>query len=158
MVHGFYFDTAFSPSTLISIKAHMREKITRPLILYSLGKLLLSSPGDLTILRGMSINLNSNGTSTQLTLTCISIGGPATFIAWARDHSITETYSITRGTEGVLDDRVTAQYTHTLTVTEASSFNGTHSCKVANKKPSSAVYTVSIKVIHTEYGTSCSCA
>ena len=48
----------------------------------------------------------------QFTLTCISTGGPATTVTWTRD-SVT----ITEGTETVFDNPVTAQYTHTLTVT-----------------------------------------
>ena len=64
--------------------------------------------------------------SPQFTLTCISTGGPATTVTWTRD-SVT----VTEGTETVLDDPVTAQYTHTLTVTGNQSpalFN----CTVAN--------------------------
>ena len=45
------------------------------------------------------------------TLTCISTGGPATTVSWTRDST-----NITEGTETVLNDPVTAQYTHTLTV------------------------------------------
>ena len=66
--------------------------------------------------------------SDQLTLTCISTGGPATTVTWTRD-SIT----VTEGTETVLDDPVTAQYTHTLTVTTG----GEYTCTVSNNKPSS---------------------
>ena len=66
--------------------------------------------------------------SDQLTLTCISTGGPATTVTWTRD-SIT----VTEGTETVLDDPVTAQYTHTLTVTT----RGEYTCTVFNNKPSS---------------------
>ena len=51
--------------------------------------------------------------SDQLTLACISTGGPATTVSWTRDS----TTVITEGTETVLNDPVTAQYTHTLTVT-----------------------------------------
>ena len=66
--------------------------------------------------------------SDQMTLTCISTGGPATTVTWTRD-SIT----VTEGTETVLDDRLTAQYTHTLTVTTGGEYN----CTVSNNKPSS---------------------
>ena len=66
--------------------------------------------------------------SDQMTLTCISTGGPATTVTWTRD-SIT----VTEGTETVLDDPVTAQYTHTLTVTTG----GEYTCTVSNNKPSS---------------------
>ena len=64
----------------------------------------------------------------QLTLTCISTGGPATTATWTRDSTTT----VTEGTETVLDDPVTAQYTHTLNVTTA----GEYTIKVSNNKPS----------------------
>ena len=68
---------------------------------------------------------------------CISTGGPATAVTWTRD-SVT----VTEGTETVLDDPVTAQYTHTLTVTGR--LGGLYTCTVANNKPSntSADFTV----------------
>ena len=66
--------------------------------------------------------------SDQMTLTCISTGGPATTVTWTRD-SVT----VTEGTETVLDDPVTAQYTHTLSVTTG----GEYTCTVSNNKPSS---------------------
>ena len=71
----------------------------------------------------------------MFTLTCISTGGPATTVTWTRD-SVT----VTEGTETVLDDPATAQYTHTLTGSTA----GVYTCTVANNKPSSdsANYTV----------------
>ena len=54
---------------------------------------------------------------------------------WTR-NSVT----VTEGTETVLDDPVTEQYTHTLTLSTA----GVYTCNVANNKPSndSASYTV----------------
>ena len=64
-----------------------------------------------------------NGDSPQFTLTCISTGGPATTVTWTRD-SIT----VTEGTETVLNNATTAQYTHTLNVTAA----GEYACTVAN--------------------------
>ena len=64
----------------------------------------------------------------QLTLTCISTGGPATTVTWTRGST-----TVTQGTQTVLNDPVTAQYTHTLTVTTA----GQYTCTVANNKPSS---------------------
>ena len=74
------------------------------------------------------------------TLTCISTGGPATTVTWTRD-SVT----ITEGTETVLNDPVTAQYTHTLTVT-----GGEYTCTVTNDKPSTASATINIQgIIHT---------
>ena len=84
--------------------------------------------GTITI-SGGEVTFDSN----QLTLTCIFTGGPATTVTWTRD-SIT----VTEGTETVLDDPVTAQYTHTLTVTTG----GEYTCTVSNNKPSSDSATV----------------
>ena len=70
------------------------------------------------------------------TLTCISIGGPATTVTWTRD-SVT----ITEGTETLLNSRRTAQYTHTLTVTSA----GEYTCTVANSKPSTASANITLQ-------------
>ena len=70
-----------------------------------------------------------NGASPQFTLTCISTGGPASSVTWTRGFIV-----LTEGTETVLNDPVTAQYTHTLTVTGR--LGGLYSCTVANAKPS----------------------
>ena len=64
-----------------------------------------------------------NEPTPQFTLTCISTGGPATTVTWTRG-SIT----VDEGTETVLNDRETAQYTHTLNVTA----EGDYRCTVAN--------------------------
>ena len=69
------------------------------------------------------------GASPQFTLTCISTGGPATTVTWTRDST-----TVTQGTQTVLNDPVTAQYTHTLTVTGR--LEGHYNCTVANNKPS----------------------
>ena len=81
------------------------------------------------------VDSDLNGTSPQFTLNCISTGGPATTVTWTRDS-----VPVTEGTETVLDDPVTAQYTHTLTGSTA----GEYTCTVTNNKPSSdsAGYTV----------------
>ena len=79
-----------------------------------------------------------NGASPQFTLTCISTGGPATTVTWTRD-SVT----VSTGTETVLDDPVTAQYTHTLTVTGR--LPGLYTCTVANNKPSNASANISVE-------------
>ena len=71
-----------------------------------------------------------NGASPQFTLACISTGGPATTVAWTRDST-----TVTQGTQTVLNDPVTAQYTHTLTVNET--LEGVYSCSISNNKPSS---------------------
>ena len=62
----------------------------------------------------------------QFTLACISTGGPAT--------------TVTQGTtETVLNDPVTAQYIHTLTVTGR--LPGLYNCTVSNNKPSNTSVT-----------------
>ena len=78
--------------------------------------------GAVTFSSGLAFTLDSDS---QFTLTCISTGGPATTVTWTRD-SIT----VTEGTEAVLDDPVTAQYTHTLTVNGR--VGGLYTCTVAN--------------------------
>ena len=80
--------------------------------------------GELTF----SLDSDLNGDSPQFTLTCTSTGGPATTVTWTRDS---ETVS---GGMTVLDDPVTAQYTHTLTVTGR--LGGQYQCAVANSRPS----------------------
>ena len=82
--------------------------------------------GDISVV--MNSNLDEAGP--QFTLRCVSTGGPATTVTWTRD-SVT----ITEGSETtVLDDPVTAKYTHTLTVTGLPA--GLYTCTVANDKPS----------------------
>ena len=78
----------------------------------------------------LTVDSDLNGASPQFTLTCISTDGPATNVTWTRD-SVT----VTEGTETVLDDPWTAQYTHTLTVTGR--LPGLYTCTVANNRPSS---------------------
>ena len=97
---------------------------------------IITISGDVTL----TVNSDLNGLSPQFTLTCNSTGGPATTVTWTRD-SVT----VTEGTETVLDDPVTAQYTHTLTGSTA----GVYTCTVANNKPSddSASYTVQGSII-----------
>ena len=88
--------------------------------------------GDVSISGEVTLTVNSdlNGASPQFTLTCISTGGPATTVTWTRDST-----TVTEGNETVLNDPVTAQYTHTLTVTGRQ--EGLYRCTVANNKPSS---------------------
>ena len=90
---------------------------------------------------GVMLNVVSdlNGDSPQFTLTCISTGGPATTVTWTRD-SVT----VTEGTQTVLDDPVTAWYTHTLTVTGR--LTGLYTCTVANNKPSDASANITVTV------------
>ena len=74
----------------------------------------------------------------QFTLTCISTGGPATTVTWTRDSA-----NVTEGTQTVLNDAVTAQYTHTLIVNGR--LEGLYTCTVANNKPTSASASISIQ-------------
>ena len=64
-------------------------------------------------------------TDNSFTLTCISTGGPATTVTWTRDST-----TVSEGTETVLNDPVTAQYTHILTVTEG--IAGLYTCRITN--------------------------
>ena len=86
----------------------------------------------------MAVISDLNGPSPQFALTCISTGGPATTVTWTRDD-----VTFMRGTETVLDDPVTAQYTHTLTVTGRP--EGLYTCTVSNSKPSKASLQFSIE-------------
>ena len=79
--------------------------------------------GAVTLSSGVNFTLDSDS---QFTLTCISTGGPATTVTWTRNST-----TVTEGTETVLDDPVTAQYTHTLTVN--GTVEGLYSCTVANR-------------------------
>ena len=94
--------------------------------------------GIVTIPDGMTFTVDSDP-SPQFTLTCISTGGPATTVTWTR-NSVT----VTEGTETVLDNRVTSQYTHTLTVTGR--LGGLYTCTVANNRPSNNETSVQLTV------------
>ena len=84
----------------------------------------------------LTVDSDLNGPSSQFTLTCISTGGPATTVTWTRNF-----VTVTEGTETVLDDPVTAQYTHTLTGSTA----GVYTCTVANDKPSEDSATITVE-------------
>ena len=90
----------------------------------------------------LTVDSDLNGPSPQFTLTCISTGGPATTVTWTRD-SVT----VTEGNETVLDDPVTAQYNHTLTVNET--LEGLYTCTVANNKPSNDSAQIIVKGDHS---------
>ena len=53
---------------------------------------------------------------------------------------------VTEGTETVLHNTVTAQYTHTLT--ETGSPGGTYTCTVTNNKPSSGTSSITLTGEH----------
>ena len=74
----------------------------------------------------------------QFTLTAISTGGPATTVTWTRDS-----VEISEGAVTVLNDRVTAQYTHILNVTGR--LEGLYHCTVSNAKPSQAMAGLTVR-------------
>ena len=84
--------------------------------------------GQFTIILGGSISISGDimFNPDQRTLTCISTGGPATTVSWTRNS----TTVITNITETVLNDPVTANYTHTLTLTAGTA--GLYKCMIAN--------------------------
>ena len=93
----------------------------------------------------ITVNFDLNGESSQFTLTCISTGGPATIVTWTRDSE-----TVSEGNVTVLDDRETAQYTHTLTVSRR--LGGLYQCTVSNNKPSSASAQLTVQGhVHTTY-------
>ena len=75
----------------------------------------------------MTVDSDLNGATPQFTLTCISTGGPGITVTWTRDST-----TVTEGTETVLNDRTTAWYTHTLTVTGR--LPGLYRCAMGNTK------------------------
>ena len=130
---------------MVNLYVHEHVCFLSHMSMAATSTILLLSPqiisGHITIsTRDPSSDLNGN--SPQFTLTCISTGGPATTVTWTRDSTTT----VTEGTETVLDDPETAQYTHTLNVTAA----GEYTCTVANSVSSdSADITLEGIIIHT---------
>ena len=100
--------------------------------------LFIHSKGNVSISGSVQFIVDSDlsGENPQFTLTCITTGGPATTVTWTRDSE-----EISGGMT-VLDNAMTAQYTHTVTVTGR--LGGQYVCTVSNDKPSqaSASYTV----------------
>lgn len=68
----------------------------------------------------------TNGSSPPFTLTCVSMNLPPTAVEWRLDGEGLTNISTTT----VLDDRVTTQYTHKLTVTERK--GGNYECIVTS--------------------------
>ena len=124
--------------TLTLINSERLMQVSQ-LLLYCHSKLLYSTAGNVTILRRMQLNVDSdlNGESPQFTLTCISTGGPATTVTWTRDSMPLD------GGLTVLDNTMTAQYTHTLTVT--GTLPGHYECTVSNNKPSTATRSFTVQ-------------
>ena len=89
----------------------------------------------MSISGGFTLTVDTDGTSPQFTLTCISTGGPTTTVIWTRD-----TTPVTEGNETVLLNPITAEYLHTLRVT--GDIKGRYTCTVANNKPSTSSATI----------------
>ena len=99
----------------------------------------------------LSTDSSVNEDRLQFTLTCNSTGGPATTVTWTRD-SIT----VTEGTQTVLNDPETANYTHTLT--ETGSLGVNYTCTVTNNKPSTASATYILQGVVHKVIFDCLCA
>ena len=100
--------------------------------------------GDITVSEIVKFTEVSDlrGESPKFNLTCVSTGGPATTVSWTRDSR----QLLSQGERGsVLDDPVTAQYTHSLSVTGRQP--GKYTCTVSNNKPSSHSTSFSVKGI-----------
>ena len=111
--------------------------------------------GDITLSDTIEFTSIDEDSTPQFTLTCISTGGPATTVIWTRD-SVT----ITEGTQTTLDNNITAQYIHTLTVTGR--LGGLYTCTVANNKPSSDSSSLRVRgdnmcTHHTTQASLCTC-
>ena len=70
-------------------------------------------------------SVSSRPTIPQFTLTCVTSGGPATSVAWVVGSTLSNGVKRT-----VLEDPVTARYTHTLTV--SGSLTRGYRCVVTN--------------------------
>ena len=84
----------------------------------------------------------------EFTLTCISTGGPATTVTWTRDSQTAVGDTVT-----TLINAISAEYTHTLTVTGR--LPGLYTCTVANEvTPAGASASITVQgttliIIHT---------
>ena len=89
----------------------------------------------------LSVSSDLNGDSPQFILTCISTNGPPTNVTWTRDSVVA-----IGDTEIILNDPITAEYTHYLTVTGR--LGGLYTCTVANNKPSYDSANITVQGIH----------
>ena len=95
------------------------------------------SLGEISIAETTTEFTETDRCTSHLTLTCISTDGPATTVLWTRNST-----TVAEGNKTVLNDPVTAQYTHTLTMTR--SLGGNYTCTVSNDKPSSSSSTFTV--------------
>lgn len=90
------------------------------------------------MVESMTITLERHDNRPQFTLTCRTRGGPATAVIWIRNTARSNGL-----TNSVLNDPITAEYTHTLKVNGRPS--GRYMCIVTNNKPSRADDTFDIE-------------
>ena len=105
---------------------HRKVKVTHTMA--SDASYIPSFAGEIQILGKVNFSIDSNPdeSTLQFSLSCVSIGGPATTVTWSRYSE-----TLTEGTRTVLDNAETAQYTHTLTLTGR--MEGLYTCSVANE-------------------------
>ena len=95
----------------------------------------LCSEGDVTV-QSLQLNMNTDLDGESF-LTCTSTGGPATNVTWTRCSEVLS------GGITVLRNATTAQYIHTLTLTER--LGGLYQCTVSNNKPSQGSASITVK-------------
>ena len=81
-------------------------------------------------------------------LTCVSTGGPATNVTWTRGNDEVNLILVDlldNAQVTVLENAITAQYSHTLNVT-GTDLPAVYGCSVSNNKPSSAKAIASIVI------------
>ena len=111
-------------------------EIAKSLNTYHLGNVLI--PEGMKLMEDNALN----GASPQFTLTCISTGGPATTVTWTRDSQ-----AAVGDTLRTLTNAVSAEYTHTLTVTGR--LGGEYTCTVTNDvTPGGASASITVQGIY----------
>ena len=95
--------------------------------------------GDVTLAGHISLTVK---TSFAVTLTCVSVDGPATTVTWTRNSVKIKGEQ----NETVFNDPETAEYTHTLSVTVMPNIVSIFSCNVSNNKPSFSTASISVFV------------
>ena len=82
--------------------------------------------------------MSSISMSMDSILICISTGGPATNVTWTRGNDEDNLIPVLDNAQvTVLENAITAQYSHTLNVT-GTDLSAVYGCSVSNNKPSSA--------------------
>ena len=135
----------FNTQVLLSVIKLSSIPLSLINVLFLLISCILCNLGDLQIRDDISFNLvwKIAAGPPVFILTCISTGGPATTVSWFRDSN-----NVSGGIT-MLDNTVTSQYTHILTVTGR--LGGLYECSVSNTKPSTAVTNITVHgmFIHT---------